>query len=154
MGCVFSPYEETDMRKLYPMRNQQNPENNESYAYLRSIRVDWKYEDNNVRPKLHARLYRRFDTFDLNVDNKMTLKEVVFWPDRRRWLVGANEEQIESMRKAVRILFGGCGISDERFCHEDWIEANQLFAEAEQQRRKQGEGGYCNTGKYVLRCLG
>merc|ERR1719495_2906961 len=56
-----------------------------------------------------------------------------------RQLVGANEEQIESMRKAVRILFGACGVTDEGLCREDWVEANQVFAEAERQRRKRGE---------------
>jgi len=139
MGCAFSPQDETDMRKLYPIRGYLNAENNESYAYLKSIGVDWKYDPNDVHPKLHARLYRRFDTFDLDGDNKMTLKEVMFWPERMRQLVGASDEQIESMRKAVRILFGACGITDEGLCREDWVEANQVFAEAERQRRKRGE---------------
>merc|ERR1719318_721632 len=69
----------------------------------------------------------------------MTLKEVMFWPDRMKQLVGANEEEIESMRKAVRILFGACGVTNEGLCREDWVEANQVFAEAEKWRRKRGE---------------
>jgi len=138
MGCVLSQ-QETDMRKLYPIRGNLNADNNESYAYLKSIGVDWTYDPNDVHPKLHTRLYRRFDTFDLDGDNNLSLKEVLFWPDRMKHLVGANEEEIESMRKAVRILFGACGVTDEGLCREDWVEANQVFAEAEKQRKKRGE---------------
>ena len=119
MGCVFSPEEVTDMRKLYPVRGILNAENNQSYAYLKSIGVDWTYDPNDVHPKLHTRLYRRFDTFDLDGDYQLTMKEVLFWPDRMKQLVGASEEEIESMRKAVRILFGACGITDEGLCRED-----------------------------------
>jgi len=139
MGCICSQKDETDMRKLYPIRGLLNAENNESYAYLKSIGHEWTYDPNNVHPKLHARLYKRFDTFDLDGDHKMTMKEVLFWPDRMKQLCGASEEEIESMRKAVRILFGACGITDEGLCREDWVEANQVFAQAEEQRIKRGE---------------
>jgi len=139
MGCALSQQDEADMRKVYPVRGYLNAENNESYAYLKSIGVDWTYDPNDVHPKLHARLYRRFDTFDLGEDNKLSMKEVLFWPDRMKHLVGANEEDIESMRKAVRILFGACGVTDEGLCREDWVEANQVFAEAEKWRLKRGE---------------
>jgi len=130
------------MRKLYPIRGMLNAENNESYAYLRSVGNDWTYDPNDVHPKLHARLYRRFDTFDLDGDNKMTLKEVMFWPDRMRQLVGASDKEIENMRRAVRIMFGACGVTEEGLEREDWVEANQVFAEAERERRKRGEQSY------------
>lgn len=139
MGCFCSRDDAEDLRKLYPVRGFLNADNNESYAYLKKIGVDWKYDPNDVHPKLHARLYRRFDTFDLDGDNKMTMKEVLFWPDRMKELVGASEEQIETMRQAVRKMFGACGVTDEGLCREDWVEANQVFAEAERQRKKRGE---------------
>jgi len=142
MGCVLAPKDETDMRKLYPIRGVLNAENNESYAYLKSIGVDWTYDPNDVHPKLHARLYKRFDTFDLDGDNKMTLNEVLFWPDRMKQLVGATEEEVENMRKAVRLLFGACGVTEEGLVREDWVEANQVFAECERQRKKRGERTY------------
>jgi len=138
MGCALSQ-RETYMREHYPLRGHLNAENNESYAYLKSIGVDWTYDPNNVHPKLRARLYRRFDTFDLDEDNRMTLREVLFWPDRMKHLIGANHEEIESLRKAVRILFGACGVTEEGLCREDWVEANQVFAEAEKWRMKRGE---------------
>jgi len=142
MGCCLSPGDESDMRKLYPIRGKLNAENNESYAYLKSVGNNWTYDPNDVHPKLHARLYRRFDTFDLDGDNKMTLKEVLFWPDRMRQLVGASDEEIEKMRQAVRILFGACGVTDEGLEREDWVEANQVFAEAERERAKRGEQSF------------
>jgi len=142
MGCCLSPGDESDMRKLYPIRGLLNAENNESYAYLKSVGNNWTYDPNDVHPKLHARLYRRFDTFDLDGDNKMTLKEVLFWPDRMRQLVGASDEEIEKMRRAVRILFGACGVTDEGLEREDWVEANQVFAEAERERAKRGEQSF------------
>jgi len=142
MGCCLSPGDESDMRKLYPIRGKLNAENNESYAYLKSVGNNWTYDPNDVHPKLHARLYRRFDTFDLDGDNKMTLKEVLFWPDRMRQLVGASDEEIEKMRRAVRILFGACGVTDEGLEREDWVEANQVFAEAERERAKRGEQSF------------
>jgi len=138
MGCVQSQ-EPVDLRDIYPIRGYLNADNNESYAYLKKINHKWTYDPNDVHPKLHARLYKRFDTFDLDGDNKMTLKEVQFWPERMRQLVGASDEEIESMRKAVRILFGACGVTDEGLCREDWVEANQVFAEAEKCRKKRGE---------------
>jgi len=131
MGCPFSQQE--------IIRGHLNAENNESYAYLKSIGVDWTYDPNDVHPKLRARLHRRFDTFDLDGDNKLSFREVLFWPNRMKNLVGANEKEIERMRKAVRELFGACGVTDEGLCREDWVEANQVFAEAEKQRMKRGE---------------
>jgi len=142
MGCVHTQHEESDMRKLYPVRGLLNAGNNQSYAYLKEIGVDWTYDPNDVHPKLHERLYKRFDTFDLDGDNKMTLKEVLFWPDRMKQLVGANEEEVEMMRKAVRLFFGACGITEEGLAREDWVEANQVFAECERQRKKRGQDSY------------
>jgi len=142
MGCALSQKDETDMRSLYPIRGFLNADNNESYAYLKSIGVDWTYDPNDVHPKLHARLYKRFDTFDLDGDCKMTLKEVLFWPDRMKQLVGATDEEIANMRRAIRILFGACGVTEDGLAREDWVEANQVFAECERQRMKRGEETY------------
>jgi len=139
MGCILCRQKEPDMRTLYPVRGLLNAENNQSYAYLKSIGVEWTYDPNDVHPKLHERLYKRFDTFDLDGDEKMTIKEVLFWPDRMKELVGANEEEIESMRKAVRKFFGACGVTEKGLAREDWVEANQVLAEAERQRKARGE---------------
>jgi len=130
------------MRKLYPVRGLLNADNNDSYAYLKEIGVDWTYDPNDVHPKLHERLYKRFDTFDLDGDHMMTLKEVLFWPDRMKQLVGASEEEVETMRKAVRLLFGACGVTEEGLAREDWVEANQVFAECERERKKRGQDSY------------
>jgi len=142
MGCALSQTEETDLRKLYPIRGLLNADNNVSYAYLKEHGIEWTYDPNDVHPKLHERLYKRFDTFDLDGDNKMTLKEVLFWPDRMKQLVGANDEEVEDMRKAVKLLFEACGVTYEGLAREDWVEANQVFAECEKHRRKIGERTY------------
>jgi len=142
MGCWQSAKEETDMRKLYPIRGFLNAENNSSYAYLKKLGNNWTYDPNDVHPKLHARLYKRFDTFDLDGDNKMTLKEVLFWPDRMKQLCGATDKEIEHMRYAVGVLFGACGVTEEGLLREDWVEANQVFAECERERMKRGEQTY------------
>ena len=55
---------------------------NPSYAYLRKCGNQWKYDVNKVHPKLIERLYKRFDTFDLNKDGTLKLNEVQRWPER------------------------------------------------------------------------
>merc|ERR1719320_1231484 len=51
-------------------------------------------------------------------------------------------DTVANMRKAVRLLFGACGITEEGLLREDWVEANQVFAECEKHRRKIGERTY------------
>ena len=43
-----------------------------------------------------SRLYKRFDTFDLDSDGKMEMEEVLYWPDRMRQLVNASDEQVRN----------------------------------------------------------
>ena len=77
--------------------------NNESYRYLRSVGNTWKFNVEDVHPKMLERLYKRFDTFDLDTDGKMNMDEIMYWPDRMRQLVNATDEQVEKMREAVRV---------------------------------------------------
>merc|ERR1719411_604602 len=59
-----------------------------------------------------------------------------------RQLVGANDEEGKSMRAAVKLLFEACGVTEEGLAREDWVEANQVFAECEKVRMKLGERTY------------
>merc|ERR1712096_472665 len=111
-----------------------------NYQYLKSVGNNWKYDVKKVNPKLIARLYKRFDTFDLNSDKTMTLKEVLYWLDRMRQLVNSNDKEIESMKAAVNTFFSSMGVNDEGgLKREDWVEANQVLAQAEFEREKRGE---------------
>ena len=67
------------------------PENNVSYAYLRSKGNMYEYDPNEPHPKLKNRLYRRFDTFDKDSDGEMVINEVLYWADRMKSLCQANE---------------------------------------------------------------
>lgn len=114
--------------------------NNESLAYLRSVGNQWKYDADKVHPKLIERLYKRFDTFDFNDDSVMRMPEVLRWADRMKSVVpSTTEEEIESMRAAIRVFFGACGVTNEGLKREDWVEANQTLAEAEFERKRRGE---------------
>ena len=112
---------------------------NESYVYLRSVGNTWKYDVNKVHEKLQIRLYKRFDTFDKDGDNVMTLPEVLLWADRVKEVCNTNEEDIVSIRSAIRTFFGAVGITNEGLKREDWVEGNQAFAEAEFERKRRGE---------------
>ena len=57
-----------------------NEHNNESYKYLRSVGNMWQHDIKKVHPKMLARLYKRFDTFDLDTDGRMTMEEIMYWP--------------------------------------------------------------------------
>ena len=116
-----------------------NEHNNVSYAYLRSVGNMWEFNVEDVHPKMLSRLYKRFDTFDLDTDGKMDMDEVLYWPERMRQLVNANEEQIEHMRSAVKTFFTHKGVGPEGLLRENWVEANRVFAEAERERRRRGE---------------
>lgn len=113
--------------------------NNESYRYLRSIGCMWQYDPHEAHDKLKNRLYRRFDTFDKDSDGIMTIDEVLYWADRMKTLCKANEEEVEDVRAAIRIFFRACGLNKEGLHRENWVEANQVFAEAERQRKSRGE---------------
>jgi len=138
MGCCLAPLRENEMGKLYP-GGPVNAQNNASHAYLMSIDHDWTYDVNKVDSKLLERLHKRFDTLDLDGKKKVTLKQVHFSPERMQQLVGVSDEELERMKKAVRIFFGACGVTEKGLGREDWVEAHQVFAEAERERRKRGE---------------
>ena len=116
-----------------------NAENHKSYRYLASIGSTWKYNAEEVHPKLVERLYKRFDTFDLNTDGVMQMKELLYWPERVKKFVNTTDEQIEGMRSAIQKFFGAVGVSEEGLKREDWVEGNQVFAEAERERKIRGE---------------
>ena len=117
-----------------------NEHNNESYRYLRSVGNMWQFDVNDLHPKMLSRLYKRFDTFDLDCDEKMEMDEVLYWPDRMRQLVNATDEQVEKMREAVKIFFFNKGVDPVHgLLRENWVEANRVFAEAERERERRGE---------------
>ena len=70
--------------------------NNESYRYLESVGNTWKFNLEDLHPKMVSRLYKRFDTFDLDSDGKMEMEEVLYWPDRMRQLVNASDAQVRN----------------------------------------------------------
>ena len=117
-----------------------NEHNNESYRYLRSVGNTWQFDVKDVHPTMLKRLYKRFDTFDLNSDDKMEMEEVLYWPDRMRQLVNATDDQVEKMREAVKIFFFNKGVDPVNgLSRENWVEANRVFAEAERERQRRGE---------------
>ena len=114
--------------------------NNESYKYLRSVGNTWQYNVEDLHPKMLSRLYKRFDTFDLDSDERMEMDEVLYWPDRMRQLVNATDEQVEKMRHACKTFFLHKGVDLKNGLHrDDWVEANRVFAEAERERERRGE---------------
>ena len=113
--------------------------NNESYAYLRSVGNTWKFDVSKVHQSMQKRLYKRFDTFDKDHDQILPMPEVLFRADRMKQLCNATDEQVESMRSAIRIFFGAKGVTIEGLKREDWVEANRTFAEAEFERKRRGE---------------
>jgi len=138
MGCCLAPLKKNEMGKLLP-GGPVNAQNNSSHAYLKSIDHEWTYDKNNVHPKLLENLHIRFDTLDLDGKNKVTLKQVLFSPDRMKQLVRAGNEDVEKMRKAIRVFFGAVGVTEKGLGRDDWVEAHQVFAEAEREKRKRGE---------------
>jgi len=138
MVCSTTSLKENDRFHDYHTRGYLNAQNNASYAYLESIDHSYSYDPHEVHPKLHVRLYQCFDTFILTGE-KMTLMKVLQWPERLRLLVNSNDEEIENMINALRILCRAFSITEEGLCREDWVEAVQVFAEAERQRRKRGD---------------
>ena len=114
--------------------------NNESYRWLRSVSNDWQFEVEDLQPKQIARLYKRFDTFDLDSVGRMDMDEILYWPDRMRQLVNASDEQVEKMRDACFTFFLNKGVDPEKgLLRDDWVEANRVFAEAERERERRGE---------------
>jgi Ca2+-binding EF-hand superfamily protein len=115
--------------------------NNESYRYLRSVGNMWQYGGpETLDPEVLVRLYSRFDTFDLDVDGRMDMEEVLYWPDRMRELVNPTDEQVEEMREGCRIFFFNKGVGPDGLLRENWVESNRVFAEAERERERRGEG--------------
>ena len=117
-----------------------NENNNESYRYLKSVGNQWQFNVEDLHPKMLSRLYKRFDTFDLDSDGKMEMDEVLYWPDRMRQLVNATDEQVEKMRDAVKVFFLNKGVDPVNgLLRENWVESNRVFAEAERERERRGE---------------
>jgi len=116
-----------------------NEFNNESYKYLRSVGNQWQFDVEKVHPKMLARLYKRFDTFDLDTDGRMDMEEIMYWPERMKELVNSSDEQVEDMRKACRIFFTAKGVGPDGLLRENWVEANRVFAESERERMRRGE---------------
>ena len=114
--------------------------NNESYRYLRSVGNDWQFNVEDLHPKMVSRLYKGFDTFDLDCDGKMEIDEILYWPDRMRQLVNATDEQVEKMRAACYTFFTNKGVDPVNgLLRENWVESNRVFAEAERERERRGE---------------
>jgi len=113
--------------------------NNWAYAYLREKGNMYQYVPEECHPALKLRLYRRFDTFDKDSDGKMTISEVMYWADRMKSLCQANDEEVESVRNAIFQFFTYCGLNKEGLHRENWVEANQAFAEMERERKKHGD---------------
>ena len=114
--------------------------NNESYRYLRSVGNMWQFNVEDLHPKMISRLYKRFDTFDLDCDGKMDMDEILYWPDRMRQLVNATDEQVDKMRAAIYTFFFNKGVDPVHgLTRENWVESNRVFAEAERERERRGE---------------
>lgn len=113
--------------------------NNESYAYLRKHGNAWQYNPADVHFKLKRRLYRRFDTFDKSNDNIITIKEVLLWADRMKEMCKSTDEEIETVRSALRTFFTAVGVNETGLTRENWVEGNQVFGEAEKLRKELGE---------------
>jgi len=128
----LSPEEQKHVPKL-------DETNNLSYKYLRSKGNNWQYDPKKVHPKIRARLYRRFDTFDKDSDGTMTIAEVMTWAERMKSLCQSTEEEIESVRQALRTFFLNKGLTDEGCKRENWVECNRVFAEADRERERNGE---------------
>merc|ERR1719411_868747 len=79
--------------------------NNVSYKYLRDIGCMYQYDPEECHHKLKNRLYRRFDTFDKDSDGIMTIDEVLYWADRMRSVCNAADEEVETIREALRCYF-------------------------------------------------
>ena len=93
-----------------------------------------------MQPGIPERLYKRFDTFDLDSDRKLNMEKIMHRPDRVRQLVNATDEQVEKMRAAVHTFFFNKGVDPVNgLTREDWVEANRVFAEAERERERRGE---------------
>jgi len=118
--------------------------NNMSYKYLREHGNTWQYDPKKVHPKIRARLYRRFDTFNKNSDGTVTIEEVLTWADRMKSLCQSTDEQIDTVREALRTFFLNKGLTGEGCCRENWVECNRVFAEADRERERRGEGRLVN----------
>lgn len=115
-----------------------NAKNNKAYEYLREHGNNYQYDPDECHPALKLRLYRRFDTFDKNSDGFMTIEEVLYWADRMKCLCQANDEEVEDVRGAIKCFFEFCGLNPSLH-RENWVEANQAFAEMERERKRRGD---------------
>jgi len=74
----------------------------------------------------------------------MTIEEVLTWADRMKSLCQSTDEQIDTVREALRTFFLNKGLTGEGCCRENWVECNRVFAEADRERERRGEGRLVN----------
>ena len=86
-----------------------------------------------------GRLYRRFDTFDKDSDGVMTLKEVECWADRMRSVCKTDDDEIKSVREALRCYFTMYGLGGDGLCRENWVEAHVTMGAAAKERAKNND---------------
>ena len=133
MERTYLPLE--DQKKIIKL----DETNNLSYKYLRECGNMWTYDPKKVHLKIRKRLYRRFDTFDKDSDGLMTIEEILTWADRMKSLCESTDEEIESVREALKLFFTNKGCTGEGIRRENWIETNRVFAEADRERERRGE---------------
>lgn len=134
-----SKFEHYNMNAPNYVRLNLTEYNNDSYAYLKSVGNKWRYDVNEVHPRLQQRLYRRFDNFDKNDDGNMEMAEVCSWADRMKRLCNASDEECDNLRGAIRAFFGGIGVTDKGLTRDNWVEANQCHGECDRERVRRGE---------------
>lgn len=113
--------------------------NNLCYKYLRENGSKWQYDPSKIHPCMKARLYRRFDTFDRDLDGTMTIAEVLTWADRMRTICDTNDEEVEKIRESLGWYFTMYGLGDEGLCRHNWVEAHVTMGEAAMVRERKGE---------------
>jgi Ca2+-binding EF-hand superfamily protein len=134
-----SKFEHYNMNAPNYVRLNLTEYNNDSYAYLKSVGSKWRYDVNEVHPRLKHKLYRRFDNFDKNDDGNMEMAEVCSWADRMKRLCNASDEECDNLRGAIRAFFGGIGVTDKGLTRDNWVEANQCHGECDRERVRSGE---------------
>jgi len=136
----FMQYERAGLseeeRKLIPKLDETN---NLCYKYLRDHGNNWQYNPEAVDPRMKSRLYRRFDTFDKDSDGRMTLDEVLSWADRMKSLCETNDEEVETVRNALRTYFSNYGLNEDGLHRENWVEAHITMKETAEERKRQGD---------------
>lgn len=113
--------------------------NNPCYKYLREHGNMWQYDPSKIDNRMRGRLYRRFDTFDKDQDGVMTLDEIATWADRMRSVCQTDDEEIESVRDALRCYFTMYGMAGNGVCRENWVETHVTMGAATIEKAKNKE---------------